>query len=163
MTEIEPRDTKAVFNLSARVADYVTFMEMVLLDESGLLEKLGEQIEKEELKREEYSPIFAAMNNDDREEYDELCNEILLASQVEMMFGEDNALTETFMRKVSSPAIRMQELLVSVAVREKLMEEDDIISLWPTGESDDIDAELLEKYEAPILACIASTARPQPS
>ena len=160
MNEIEPQDTKTVFNLSARVAAYVSSIEMTLLDESGLLEKLGEQIEKEELKREEYSPIFAAMNSDDREEYDELYNEIMVASQVELMFGQDNALTETFMRRVSSPAIRMQELLVSVAVREKLMEDDDIISLWPTGESDGSDADLLEKYEAPLLASIASTARP---
>ena len=161
MIEIEKQDTAAVFNLASRVAEYVSSLETVLLEESGQLEELADKIVNEEIRREDYSPIFAVMNEAERQKYEELCAEILVASQTEIIFSEKEELSATFIARVASPGIRMQELLTSVAVREKLLDEYDFVSLWAATSGHDRDAQLLEKYEAPVLACIASSAKPQ--
>lgn len=164
MTEVEQVDMQAVFNLAARVAGYVKSLEIEMLGGPGKLDEQGNKITAENFSRAKDSPIFAVMNKTDHKAYGEICAEIETASQLEIIggnFSKKSDLTETFMRRVSAPALRMQELLVSVAVRENLIDEEELIAMWPEKSGDERDVSLLEKYDAPVLAYIVSQTKPQ--
>ncbi len=163
MTEIKPSDTQTAYNLAARVTKYVESIELTLLEEEGLSVELGEQIAAGELYRQDYSPIFKEMTKADIETYNKLFAEITAASQLEVIGGNFSAtktVTDTYRQRAASPAIRIHELLISVAIRENLMDEEDLISLWSPEADNERDVALLEKYEAPVLAHIVRESQP---
>lgn len=153
----------ALFNLATRMSSFVTSIDMTLMEEAGTLEKLGEKIAEGELTREQYSPIFKAMTKDEARQYNELMVEISVVSKMTLITdAERPGLSENFKRRSAVPAIKMQELLVSIAVRAGLMDEEDLVDLMPKTSDDQEHAALLNRHDAPVLALIVSEAALRP-
>ncbi len=158
-------EASELFNIASRVSTYVTGLDMVLMEERGLLEKLGDQISRDEISRQQYSPIFKAMSEDEKGTYDELAADIAALSKMSLIVDADKAsLSDTFVCRVSLASIKMQELLVSVAVRAGLLTEEELIDQMGPDSRDELHAALLYKNNAPLLSLIVDGAslRPQP-
>lgn len=156
---MEPlKKVSEIFALASLVSGYVSSLEMVLMEEAGTLDDYTP-----EMTREEYSPIFANMNSEERKSYETLGAEITAVSQISLAGSDAPDLSDTFRLHVASAGIRMQELFVSVAVRSGLMDEADMIEQWPTVPASSNDAEQLEQHDAPLLSHLAREAALRPA
>jgi hypothetical protein len=152
-----------LFNIASRVSSYVTGLDMVLMEETGLLEVLGEQISKDEIGRQQYSPIFKAMSEDEKGAYDELAAEIAAVGKMSLIVDAAKpSLSDTFISRVSVASIKMQELLVSVAVRAGLLTEEELIDQMGQDSRDELHVALLYKNDAPLLSLIVQGASLRP-
>lgn len=162
MAETAQGDYATLFDLAARVSEFVTAMEIVLMEERGAFENYGQLIFAGLAERADYSPILNAMNNKDRAAYEVLCSELEAVSQLEII-GNHSKVSDQFKLRAAAPGIRMQELLVSIVAREKFLTEEEMIDLWVKDTGAESDVTLLHQYKAPLLAHLVGEASPKPS
>jgi len=72
------------------------------------------------------------------------------------------SLSDTFISRVSVASIKMQELLVSVAVRAGLLTEEELIDQMGQDSRDELHVALLYKNDAPLLSLIVQGASLRP-
>ena len=136
-------------------ADFISSVELVLVGEDEVLYGEYLTLDSDQFDRVQYSPIFREATVSDRAMFQQYKTDISHA--LSSLKGDD--VPPSLLEAISKSSLKMQELMLHLLIRDKMMDEEDLVDMFGGVCGANIDPVLMYKNDAPLLADFAMRVR----